>query len=581
MAVAVVEPEVDDDVVDPGEPRPHPITRRVVDVLAALLIFVALVLPNDLTRLKPGALLTLPAEGLVAAGLLLLLPTMARRIVGTILGAALGVILLLKLMDMGFGEALGRPFNPMVDWSLLGDGLHFLQGWLGRVGALGAVAIAVLLTAALPILIALAARRLAGRIDGHPVITTRAVVVLAIIWVGCAVPGAHLVRGVPVAGSATAFLFDRASHLSQDLQDRKAFAAEAANDTFRSVPAQDLLTALRGKDVVLTFVESYGRSAIEDPGLAPGINAVLDAGSRKLAAAGFASRSAFLTSPTAGGGSWLAHSTLLSGLWIDNNQRDRDLVESDRFTLTNAFQRAGWRTVGIMPGNVTPWLDGARFGYDKIYSADDLGYRGPKFSWAPMPDQYAFAAFERLEHSAKARSAARKSSAAESAPPRGGLMAEVVTVSSHAPWSPIPRPVSWRDVGDGSVFDSMSSKAYPPEAILTRDRGRVRADYQRSIAYSLNTLISYVQTYGDDDMVLIFLGDHQPSPIVTGQGASHDVPITIVARDRTVLDRIADWGWQPGVKPSANAPVWRMDTFRDRFLTAFGPQPGTQPVGRH
>jgi hypothetical protein len=40
-----------------------------------------------------------------------------------------------------------------------------------------------------------------------------------------------------------------------------------------------------------------------------------------------------------------------------------------------------------------------------------------------------------------------------------------------------------------------------------------------------------------------------------------------------VLDRISGWGWQDGLKPGPQAPVSRMDTFRDRFLTAFGPQP--------
>jgi hypothetical protein len=78
-----------------------------------------------------------------------------------------------------------------------------------------------------------------------------------------------------------------------------------------------------------------------------------------------------------------------------------------------------------------------------------------------------------------------------------------------------------------------------------------------------------VQTYGDDRLVLIFLGDHQPAPIVTGAGASRDVPITIVTRDRAVLDRISGWGWQDGLKPGPQAPVWPMDAFRDRFLTAF------------
>ena len=86
-----------------------------------------------------------------------------------------------------------------------------------------------------------------------------------------------------------------------------------------------------------------------------------------------------------------------------------------------------------------------------------------------------------------------------------------------------------------------------------------------------DSLISYVETYGDDNLVLVFLGDHQPAPIVTGEGASRDVPITIVAHDPAVLDRIAGWGWQDGLRPGPHAPVWRMDTFRDRFLTAFGP----------
>ena len=51
--------------------------------------------------------------------------------------------------------------------------------------------------------------------------------------------------------------------------------------------------------------------------------------------------------------------------------------------------------------------------------------------------------------------------------------------------------------------------------------------------------------------------------------AGHDVPVTIMAKDPRVLSRIAGWGWQPGLLPSAGAPVWRMDAFRDRFLTAF------------
>ena len=49
--------------------------------------------------------------------------------------------------------------------------------------------------------------------------------------------------------------------------------------------------------MVLSFVESYGRSAVEDPRYAPVVDAALDAGTQQLKSAGFAARSGFLTSP--------------------------------------------------------------------------------------------------------------------------------------------------------------------------------------------------------------------------------------------------------------------------------------------
>jgi hypothetical protein len=78
-----------------------------------------------------------------------------------------------------------------------------------------------------------------------------------------------------------------------------------------------------------------------------------------------------------------------------------------------------------------------------------------------------------------------------------------------------------------------------------------------------------VQKYGVDNLVMVFLGDHQPASVVVGQNASHDVPITIIAKDPKVFDKIAGWGWTDGMTPAKDAPVWPMSAFRDRFLTAF------------
>ena len=90
--------------------------------------------------------------------------------------------------------------------------------------------------------------------------------------------------------------------LQHDLADRKNFAAEIAHDPFRDVSGDGLLAGLRGKDVLLVFVESYGRAALEDPAISPGVKDALKAGTGELESAGFSARSAFLTSPTSGRG---------------------------------------------------------------------------------------------------------------------------------------------------------------------------------------------------------------------------------------------------------------------------------------
>ncbi|MFC6081449.1 sulfatase-like hydrolase/transferase [Sphaerisporangium aureirubrum] len=520
----------------------------LVTVLAFLLLAFALVAPNQLDLLTPGAFLRIPVEGLLGAVLVLVLPGRARRVAAVLAGVVLGLLAILKVFDMGFFTVLDRPFDPLHDWSFVDAAVEFLNGSVGHAGAIGAMAAAALLAVAVLAGMTFSALRLSRVVARHGTAATGTAAVLGAAWVVCTLLGAQIVPGVPVAALASGRLLQ----IPASLRDQKNFAAELAVDPFRDAPADKLLTALRGKDVVLAFVESYGRSAVADPRYAPKVGAVLSEGTRRLSAAGFSSRSAFLTSPTAGGGSWLAHSTLLSGLWVDNQQRYENLVKTGRLTLNRAFQRADWRTVGVMPGVTRAWPEGKFFGYDQVYSAENLGYRGPRFNWGTMPDQYTLNTFQRTERTKKTRSP---------------VMAEIPLVSSHAPWAPVPTLADWSTVGDGSDFKATGDS---PD-VVWRDPDRVRNEYRRSIEYSLNTLISYVETYGDDDLVVIFLGDHQPAPIITGPNASRDVPITIIAHDPAVIHQITDWHWQPGMTPGPQAPVWKMNTFRDHFLTTFSP----------
>jgi len=539
--------------------RRRAVAARVTTACAALLVFLALIAPQTAGQLTPAALVRIPVEGLLGVALVLVVAARARLVVAAIGGVVLGLLTILKIIDMGFGVFLSRPFDPVLDWSLASDAGAFLTGSIGRAGAIAVGVAAVGLVAGVLLVMTRSVLRLTSLVVRHRTAAIRAVAVLAPIWLVCAVFGAQIVTPVPIAARSLASLaYSKARQVPASLRDEQVFASQVAVDAFQDTPGEQLLTGLRGKDVIFTFVESYGRDALQDPEFAPKVGAVLDDGNRRLSAAGYASRSAFLTSPVAGGGSWLAHATFFSGQWIDTIQRHRTLVSTDRLTLTSAFQRANWRTVSVMPNTGGAWPEGKFYGYDKVYEFENLGYRGPKFGWATMPDQYTLSTFDRTE---MAR------------PGRGPLMGELVLVSSHMPWTPLPRMINWGDVGDGSVYGPMAEEG-ESEAVVWRDRAKVRTQYERSIEYSLNSLISYVETHGNDNLVLVFLGDHQPAPIVTGEGASRDVPITIVARDRAVLDQISGWGWQDGLKPAPDAPVWRMDAFRDRFLTAFGSQPG-------
>ncbi|WP_353890571.1 sulfatase-like hydrolase/transferase [Micromonospora sp. WMMA1363] len=515
--------------------------------VAVLVVLVALGAPHRPGQFTWTTLVRLPLEGLVLAAVLLALPVRARRPVAVLAGVTLGLLVVLKAADLGFGSTLGRPFDLVLDWALVDETFFLVSGSVGRAGAVAVAVGAVLLAGGLLATLTWAVLRLARLLADHPGRARRTLAALVVVWLVTAATGFRIVPGVPVADAAASTLVGaHAAQVQARLRDRAVFAGEVDADPYRNASGDELLTALRGRDVVVAFVESYGRDAVQEEEFA-NVGVVLDQGQRRLTGAGYGTRSAFLTSPTTGGGSWLAHATLLSGLWIDNDQRHRALLASDRTTLGGAFRRAGWRTVGVMPAANQPWPEGSFYGYEQFYDEYSLGYRGPRFGFAPMPDQYTLSVFQQRERTDR---------------DRRPVMAELALVSSHSPWTHIPRLVDWDALGDGRVFRDATER---------NSSKQPRAGYRRSIEYTLGALISYVQRYGDDDLVLILVGDHQPAPVVIGQDASRDVPISIVTRDPAVLDRITGWGWPDGLRPAPDAPVWRMDTFRDRFLAAFSP----------
>jgi phosphatidylglycerophosphate synthase len=542
-----------------ASPRARRAVRFTIAALALALLWFTLLLPERIYQFSFEAFVRIPIELLVLVAVALVLPTWPRRIVAAVAGLLFGVLIFAKFLNMGYYDLLDRAFNPVTDWAEIAQAKGVLQDAIGAqltnvvavVLVIGLVLILAAIIAAAIHIAAVAARHRRGAVRGLAALTA--------VWGLSAGLSLQLIPGSPIAStSETGLAVDQVRATQAALADPRIFGqAIHSPDPEAAVPASDLLTGLRGKDVIIVFVESYGQVAVQGTSFSPGVDAVLRQQESMLAQAGWSTESAWEGSPTSGGVSWLAHSTVQSGLWVNTQQRYDELLASQRFTLSDAFKKAGWHTVADDPSDNTTWTPGTTFyHYDQTYNRLNVGYHGPSFSYSSMPDQYTLAEFQRLEL----------------APGHQPVMAEIDTTSSHTPWVPLPSMVPWNQVGDGSIFRAQRGTAEDVARVWS-NTNTVRQFYGQSIQYSMTALTSWVTELNDPNLVLILMGDHQPHSTVSGNTPNNEVPISIITRAPSVLKQISSWHWQDGLLPAPSAPLEPMDAFRDQFLNTFSTAP--------
>jgi len=517
---------------------------------ALIFIFIAIVIPNRINLITPSAFATLPLE-LFLLGLILLTQGQFGVIIRAIAACLLSIGIIFKIADMGTYQVFDRPINPVLDAHFLANGMNLLQGALGHFGALIVALLLVVLLVGIVWLIYRVLGSIQALLRVSPIAYGKGLIAGVFVWTVLSLGGRQIAT-MPFYDLATKHVSDTLS----SIDDLKVFSEVVNDDPYADVPNDSLFDKLKGKDVLVVFIESYGKTVLDKPDFAEHIRPLLKQSSADLAAKGLSARSAYLTSPTYGGISWLAHGTLLSGLWINSQTRYDRLVMSTRPSLNRLFQRAGWRTVAVQPAHTMAWPQGEYFGYDKIYASQDLNYHGQSFNWITMPDQFTLSALQAME---------RKPS------PRPPVMAEIAMISSHAPWTPLPKLVDWKQIGDGSIFNEKAREGDAPE-VVWQNTGLILEQYRKSIEYALSNIVSYAANYGDGNLVILVLGDHQPASFVTGEPENHDVLVHLISRDPKVMEAVQDWQWTEGMLPATNAPVWSMDKVRDRFIAAFSTQ---------
>jgi len=311
------------------------------------------------------------------------------------------------------------------------------------------------------------------------------------------------------------------------------------------------LTGLKRRDVYLVYIESYGTTVFDTPEFRSALRGSLTQFESALRAAGYTIASNRLVSPTFGGGSWLAHATLASGVRLDDPVLYSQLLRSGRKLLPGYFKDAGWRAVDIMPGTKAPAPEARAWGFDREVYATELGYHGPSFGWFAIPDQFT------LERAAAIR---------EALGPETPVFTQIVLVSSHIPFSPVPPYLAdWHDAG---AFATVPAADWD-EIFRPPDWTVLAPGYLKSLKYDFTVLGDWLGKHLAGNGLVILLGDHQPPAVVGGELQQWTVPVHVLSRDPDLVAPFIAAGYVAGLVPPQAPPARGMESFLPSFLAAF------------
>jgi hypothetical protein len=331
--------------------------------------------------------------------------------------------------------------------------------------------------------------------------------------------------------------------------------ASAESRPLPAGPALDSdLSVVKGADVLLVFVEAYGAVSYDNPEFARRLQPSRTRFESDVRDTQRSVVSTFVTSPTFGGSSWLAHISLLTGIEIRDADANARVMAQSRLTLLDTFSRHGYRTIALMPGLQAMWPEGRFYKFDEIYNAARLKYSGPQFGWFDIPDQISLERLNQFELRAS---------------PRAPLFVFYPTVSTHVPFSPTPPYQSdWRRAGASAPFDQATVKsAY----LVQPDWNNLGPGYVEALSYDFEVFGGFLRDQAPRDLVMILIGDHQPLAAVSGENASWEVPVHVISNRSRLLERLIARGFRAGLTPE-HPPLGAMHTLLPVLLDAFGDQ---------
>lgn len=293
------------------------------------------------------------------------------------------------------------------------------------------------------------------------------------------------------------------------------------------------LGLLRGSDVNLVFLESYGQVAFGIPEIDEALRQPRTELQAQIGATGMQAVSAFMTSTTYGGRSELAHVSFLSGLDTSTPWVHDLLLTTDRPLLTTWFKDRGYDVHALYPALSWDWPERSFYRFDGFWDARHLKYRGPKIGYWSVPDQVTLALYQQQQP------------ITTSSPPR---LLFFPSITSHLPFHPVPPYLA--DHALALRENPFSAEQLAQMAQQKEQWFNMRPAYVDMMRYNHQWVGGWIAQPRVRDAVFIVMGDHQPAANITGPGASWDVPVHIISSKPELLAHFKAHGFVDGLTPA-------------------------------
>lgn len=316
---------------------------------------------------------------------------------------------------------------------------------------------------------------------------------------------------------------------SMQLEDADKYATIESNE-FEPYLSQKLT---QKPNIYLLFIESYGTVATESAALKPSYLKQIKNLESRIKKLDYHIASTYSISPVKGGRSWLAFSSFMSGLKVDNQIQYNDLIQRN-FEYPNMvryFNQQGYQTYrlstmsNVDSDSLIPYARTNRYwGFDEWWTYEDFEYKGFLYDMlGGIPDQYALEYF-------------RAKIAPDKQQPK---LLFYITMASHMPWfKPPPLLDDWR------VFNTMKSDQLIDIAGTDLER------YKKAIAYELELMTRFIEAEQAPSL-FILVGDHQPPGmeyLIADQTDDSATPLHIISKDSVFVNHFLDQGFQEGLE---------------------------------